>query len=101
MPNHPWAAQCKQVFLDSLVLKKQLRSELSLEENTDRSALEERLDRLLDQTIDKEHKEVMTLLNRLKKYREHLIVFLHEYDVPADNNGSERAIRNVKVKAKV
>jgi transposase len=100
-PNHPWAAQCKQVFLDSLVLKKQLCSELSLEENTDRSALEERLDRLLDQTIDKEHKEVMTLLNRLKKYREHLLVFLHEYDVPADNNGSERAIRNVKVKAKV
>jgi len=100
-PDHLWATQCKQVFLDSLDLKRRLSPQCYLEGNTQRAALEERLDRLLDQTLDKEHKEVLTLMKRLKKYRKHLFVFLYEYDVPADNNGSERAIRNIKVKAKI
>jgi len=100
-PYHKWATLCKQVFLDSLVLKRELLPQQYLDKNTDRSALEERLDRLLDQNIHKQHKEAVTLMNRLKKYREHLLVFLYDYEVPPDNNGSERAIRNVKVKAKI
>ena len=34
-------------------------------------------------------------------YRDYLFTFLYYKDVPADNNGSERAIRNFKVKMKV
>ena len=33
--------------------------------------------------------------------RQHLFVFLFIEDVPPDNNASERAIRNVKVKQKI
>lgn len=35
------------------------------------------------------------------KYKEYLFKFLYFPDVPADNNASERAIRNAKVKQKI
>ncbi|MEQ9298743.1 MAG: IS66 family transposase [Cyclobacteriaceae bacterium] len=100
-PKHGWASQCKQVFFDSMALKRELLPQAYLDENPKRSVLEKRLDRLLDQIIDKKHQQIVTLQKRLKKYRAHLLVFLYQYDVPPDNNGAERAIRNVKVKSKI
>lgn len=41
------------------------------------------------------------LRKRLVKHREKVLYFLGTPDVPADNNGSERAIRNARVKEKV
>ncbi|MFM6346151.1 MAG: transposase, partial [Dolichospermum sp.] len=38
---------------------------------------------------------------RMIKYKDYLFNFLHYPDVPPDNNASERAIRNVKVKQKI
>ena len=38
---------------------------------------------------------------RLRKYKDYLFPFLYYEKVPADNNASERAIRNVKVKQKI
>ena len=38
---------------------------------------------------------------RLNKYRDYIFVFLYRDEVPPDNNTSERAIRNVKIKQKV
>ena len=35
------------------------------------------------------------------KYADHVFYFLLHKDVPPDNNGSERAIRNFKVKIKI
>lgn len=100
-PKHWWASKCKEVFLDSIELKRKLLAQQYPEENRERSELEKRMDRLLEKSVNKKYKEVGTLLKRLKKYRAHLFVFLYKYDVPADNNGSERAIRNVKVKQKI
>ena len=37
----------------------------------------------------------------MRKYKEYILVFLDHYKVPSDNNASERAIRNVKVKQTV
>ncbi|MDR1666656.1 MAG: transposase, partial [Bacteroidales bacterium] len=37
----------------------------------------------------------------LQKHRQSIFTFLIYPNVPPDNNGSERAIRNVKVKTKV
>ncbi len=44
---------------------------------------------------------LQALKNRLVKYSDAIWVFLDYIVVPPDNNGSERAIRNVKVKQKV
>ena len=35
------------------------------------------------------------------KYRNYIFTFLYFQDIPPDNNASERAIRNIKVKQKV
>ena len=42
-----------------------------------------------------------TFVNRMKKYKDYVFVFLFEPDVPPDNNAAERAVRNIKVKLKV
>jgi len=45
--------------------------------------------------------EERKLLNRLKKYRDNHLLFAANFDVPFDNNLSERDLRMVKTKAKV
>lgn len=42
-----------------------------------------------------------SLLKKLNSCRNHIYEFLYNENIPPDNNGSERAIRNVKVKQKV
>lgn len=37
----------------------------------------------------------------MKKYKNHFLNFLLDSNIPPDNNASERAIKNVKVKQKV
>ena len=63
--------------------------------------IEERLDGILTQNLNPEHNEAVTLQKRLIKYRQSLLTFLYHEKVPPDNNASERAIRNIKVKQKV
>ncbi|MCF8390960.1 MAG: transposase, partial [Bacteroidales bacterium] len=38
---------------------------------------------------------------RMNKYKDYIFSFLYHPEVPPDNNASERAIRNIKVKQKV
>jgi transposase len=45
--------------------------------------------------------EYKNFRKRMVKYRNYILTFLNHQHVPPDNNGSERAIRNVKVKLKV
>ena len=45
--------------------------------------------------------EEQKLLNRLKKYKENHTMFLCDFNVPFDNNLSEREIRHVKTKQKI
>ena len=59
------------------------------------------LSELLAKEIPDEYPKALTLKKRLVKNRDHILTFLHEPDVPPDNNGSERAVRNFKVKQKI
>ena len=48
-----------------------------------------------------ESSETHKQINSLKKAKDKIFTFLLDENIPPDNNGSERAIRNVKVKQKV
>jgi transposase len=63
--------------------------------------LEKELDNLLAGSLDPKHKEMISFQKRITKYRDHVFTFLNHPTVPPDNNGCERAIRNVKVKQKI
>jgi transposase len=66
-----------------------------------RTILENRLKKLLVSRLDENHKELVSFQKRMLKYQDYILTFLYHPKVPPDNNGSERAIRNVKVKQKV
>ena len=72
------------------------------EESAAAQELEQRLNELLGQTIDPEHHPKTVIFQRaLVTHRNSLLPCVYDLEIPADNNGSERAIRNVKVKEKV
>ena len=60
-----------------------------------------RLLELLETPVPKEYTELSTFHRRMIKYQYYIFTFLFNLDVPPDNNGSERAIRNIKVKHKI
>ena len=60
-----------------------------------------RFGKLLSETINEKIKDLHVFFKRMIKNKNYVFSYLHYPDVPADNNGSERAIRNVKVKQKV
>ncbi len=69
--------------------------------NPERASIEKRFDRLLDYKLETKHNELVAFQKRLNKYRGFVFTFLYYSKVPPDNNASERAIRNIKVKQKV
>jgi transposase len=86
---------------EALQLKRELLRVDYLQPGEKRKQLAMRLDELLQQTLDPKYKKLSTFQNRLTPYRQHLFRFLYSYDVPPDNNASERAVRTFKVKQKV
>jgi transposase len=96
-----WPERIKKVFIRATEVKKQMSIEDYYQPYRPRSDVEDSLDVLLDEVIDEQHKELVSFKKRMVKYRDYLFNFLHYPKVPPDNNGSERAIRNVKVKLKI
>lgn len=66
-----------------------------------RNRFEAELEELLKHELPLKHKLALTLQKKLRKISGNILCFLHYNSVPADNNGSERAIRNIKVKQKI
>jgi len=61
---------------------------------------QQRLDLLLTANIFG-YKETTKQIKSLKKAKDKIFTFFNNENIPPDNNGSERAIRNIKVKSKV
>lgn len=96
-----WASDLKELFVEAIDFKKTLLKEDYHKTIIQRTKFEERLSILLNQPINEKHLIALSFQNRLIKYRQHIFTFLYYHEVPPDNNGSERAIRNVKVKQKI
>jgi len=96
-----WATSFKELLYDALNLKKQLTPTQYYYPINQRTELDQRLLVLLQTPVDQNMKEVYCFHKRMNKYKDYIFPFLYHPEVPPDNNGSERAIRNIKVKQKV
>lgn len=94
-----WSSKFKRKLKEALLLLKQIK--LFPEKNFSHNIkiLNQQIDRLLNHNNLKG--KVNTFCKRLRKRRDSLLRFLEDPTIPPDNNASERAIRNVKVKTKV
>jgi transposase len=99
--NCQWGLGFKKMLYDALELKKAITAEVYSCPLNERAELESRLQQLLQEKIPEAHIEVNTFQRRIIKYKDYLFTFLYHQEVPPDNNASERAIRNIKVKQKI
>jgi len=99
--NCSWSSGLKQLLQEAILLKKKLKPNDYSRPNQQVRQIEKRLDHLLSADLLSSHKRVQAFMKRLKKYRHSILTFLYYDKVPPDNNASERAIRNLKVKNKI
>lgn len=94
--NDSWSANMKKLIMDALDLHKK-------EESTDdeKEIIFSTFNGLLEADIDPKKKDLVTFKKRMVKYVGYVFLFLKEQHIPPDNNASERAVRNFKVKQKV
>lgn len=102
----PWASDFKSVLKDAMEIKRNLST--YDKNDTKILAIEQRADELLDLALLKsleidpeKHKQSITFFKAMSKLRHALFPFLYHPRVRFDNNSSERAIRNVKLKMKI
>lgn len=90
-----WSAKINQLFKESL--NAQRNKEYGLETHI---YFQRKLEILLSEEI-KLPAKINAFKKRLLKNKDSLFKFLIDPRIPSDNNGSERAIRNIKVKQKI
>lgn len=96
-----WSIELKQLFKQAIELKSQMNPQDYNSSNEKVMLLQLQLDSLLQADLTNKQKKVLTFIKRLRKNHDSIFTFLYHPKVPPDNNGSERAIRNAKVKMKV
>jgi transposase len=96
-----WATEFKQLLLQAIQLKKEFVPNDYSYTHKGREELFEKLQLLLKQVINADYKKSISLQKQLLDKQNCILYFLLQPNVPPDNNGSERAIRNVKVKQKI
>jgi transposase/polyhydroxyalkanoate synthesis regulator phasin len=96
-----WAGELKQLFKKAIDYERTMTENDYSESNIKIKEFEQNLSALLAKKIKRRHKKENAFVNRLIKNRNAILTFLYFKEVSPDNNGSERAIRNVKVKMKI
>jgi len=98
--NTHWSTTFQKLLQNALKLKNEYTNKNKIF-TLKRIEIVQQLENLLSIPPDKKHKELYTFYKRMCRERQHLFTFLFLIEVPPDNNASERAIRNVKVKQKI
>ena len=97
-----WSVDMKALITDAIVLKQQLSITDYKQPCQQTIDIQKRLGTLLKKHENASaNKKVQAFIKRLEKHQKSILTFLYHHHVPPDNNASERAIRNVKVKTKV
>ena len=95
-----WAEKTKSLFKKALELKRlnpqyDKFDPLAME-------IEAEMDKLLSEQLNnKKEPKTVIFQKSMNDNRNYLFPFLYDKDIPPDNNGSERGIRNIKVKMKI
>ncbi|MCL6101624.1 MAG: IS66 family transposase [Bacteroidetes bacterium] len=94
--NDTWTSRMSHILTKALDLR---RDNKETKDNVEEilSSFSE----LIIEPLNKDMKDMVAFQKRMVKYSDHLFNFLLNKDIPSDNNGSERAIRNFKVKQKI
>lgn len=115
-PNQTWAKAFKELLLDMKRTKEDRQREgYAAMSDCDLQKFEKAYDAVLEVGVSENPVEnsapgkrgrpkkgkVRALIERLKKYKGEVCLFIRNFAIPFDNNQAERDIRNVKVKTKV
>ncbi len=101
--NDVWTKDFKQLLLDGIKLDKTMDAwDYINPVFKKREQIINRFEKLLTNYKENiKHKKLNTFVKNITKLEKSVFVFLHYQDVPPDNNASERAVRNIKVKQKI
>jgi transposase len=94
-PEELWPVKIKELFLNALQLKDNVRDLKKI------TSIEKRFEKLIKVDQTNAPGKIPAFWKRMNKHKSKIFTFLNHDDVPPDNNGSERVIRCVKVKQKV
>lgn len=96
-----WAVAFRKLLWDAQKVKQKMNLECYHKKHPPKDLILERFHDLLEQRVNEKQRDLVAFHKRMVKYSDYVFNFLNFPDVPPDNNGSERAIRNVKVKQKI
>jgi transposase len=96
-----WSKKMKLLLEQAIKIKKESQETGLAVHEKSIVLIKEKLNELLQDLNPPKHKKINAFKKRLCKHQSSILVFLEQENVPFDNNSSERAIRNIKVKTKV
>lgn len=94
-PKQAWPRKMKALILEALELRGITYSDKKVK------AVEKKFENLLKTNQSNAPGKLPAFWKRMNRHKDKMFTFLHYPMAPAENNASERAIRNVKVKQKV
>jgi len=95
-PDNTWAPRFSKLIIDALQMSKE--DQLAPQESKE---IIQTFQQLIKEPVNQKIKELVSFQKRMVKYSDYVFAFLDNHHIPPDNNASERAIRNFKVKLKV